>query len=1094
MGASVTATFVFTDLVASTATAARLGPDAAEELRKTHFRLLRGAVAASGGTEVKNLGDGLMLMYSSPSRALSGAAGMQQAVDHHNRAADEPLGIRIGMSTGEATEEDGDYFGDPVVEAARLCAAAQGGQILASDLVRLMVGRHAAQTFVEIGPLELKGLPDPVPTVEVLWEPAAVAGSVPMPGRLVGAASNALFGFFGRGPELEHLGEARKRAQSSSQLQAVFVSGEAGMGKTSLVAQAARVAHEEGSAVFFGHADEGLGVAYQPWIEVVASVVRHGDAEAIAGLRSAQRAALARFVPEIGADAERVGDPDTERLLLLEGTTELLALESQRAPLLIVLDDLHWADAASLQLLRHLIASPTPMNVTIACTYRDTDLGRGDALNNLLSDLHREGNVERVQLRGLDDTDIMELLAAAAGHDLDDEGVGLAHALRRETEGNPFFTGEVLRHLGESGAIVMREDGRWYLDGEIEDIGLPSSVRDVVGRRVERLGDRSLRVLSLAAVIGREFDVDVLAVLADLDVDLLLDHMDAAVAASILVESGVACRYRFAHALTQHSLYDELSPTRRQRAHQRVAEALESHAAGEDASSLAELAHHWVAATRPADIAKALDYVRRAGDAARDALAPDDAIRWYRQALDMIDQQTSPDDEQRVQLLTALGAVQRQTGDPEFRVTLLEAAALAERLDDTDALVQAALGFPMGHTLVSDEDAKRVATAALDRVGPESTSARARLLAALTGAYDAVDDWETVRDLSLQAIDAARRSGDPATFADVNDVTLYALATPDRIAESIAEIERAAEMADRTGDPALRARSQFNLVWARLQQVDIAGVDAAVSTMERIVEQVGLPHQRWQLAVLTTGRLLLAGRVDEADAANERALELGTAADRPDALGAYGGLMYICRWHQGRLDEIADFFLDVARESPAIAPLRTTIPSMLCQLGRVDEARERLLAEAESGFDLPYDFTWLNMMHDLLDASASVDDVDVARILVDRVAPYADQVASPSSVVVNGAVARPLARAATVLGDYDRAEMWFATARDIDSRLQAPFRIALGQLDHADLCLARRADGDVECARALATAAAATAAEYGCAGLSTRAAALLAST
>src|SRR5690242_17481157 len=116
MSTSVTATFVFTDLVDSTATAARLGRDAAEELRQTHFGLLRGAVSSSAGVEVKNLGDGLMVMYSSPSRALSGAAGMQQAIEQHNRTADEPLGVRIGISSGEAVEEDGDYFGDPVVE------------------------------------------------------------------------------------------------------------------------------------------------------------------------------------------------------------------------------------------------------------------------------------------------------------------------------------------------------------------------------------------------------------------------------------------------------------------------------------------------------------------------------------------------------------------------------------------------------------------------------------------------------------------------------------------------------------------------------------------------------------------------------------------------------------------------------------------------------------------------------------------------------------------------------------------------------------------------------------------------------------------
>jgi len=214
MSGSLTATFVFTDLVDSTATAARLGPAAADELRQAHFHLLRGAVSSSGGTEVKNLGDGLMVVYSSLSRALAGAVGMQQAIEHHNRSGGEHLAIRVGLSTGEAMEDDSDYFGDPVVEAARLCAAARGGQILATDLVRLMVGRHAAQTLVEVGPLELKGIPEPVAAVEVLWEPATAGASVPLPGRLVGAAANTLFGFFGRDRELAALEVARKQAHT----------------------------------------------------------------------------------------------------------------------------------------------------------------------------------------------------------------------------------------------------------------------------------------------------------------------------------------------------------------------------------------------------------------------------------------------------------------------------------------------------------------------------------------------------------------------------------------------------------------------------------------------------------------------------------------------------------------------------------------------------------------------------------------------------------------------------------------------------------------------------------------------------------------
>jgi class 3 adenylate cyclase/tetratricopeptide (TPR) repeat protein len=1094
VSSSVTATFVFTDLVDSTATAARLGPEAAEELRRTHFGLLRGAATASGGIEVKNLGDGLMLTYTSPSRALAGAVGMQQAIEHHNRSSEEPLKIRIGIGAGEAVEEDGDYFGDPVVVAARLCAAATGGQILAETLVRLMVGRHATQTFVEVGPLELKGIPEPVDAVEVLWEPVTAEGVVPLPGRLVGAATDALFGFFGRGLELDVLHEARKRAQSARRCEAVFVAGEAGMGKTALVAQMARIAHAEGSVVLFGHSDEDLGVAYQPWIEVVSGLARNGDPEVIAGLRPAQRGALARLVPDVGGDADRVADPDTERLLLFEGTTDLLAAASEQQPVIVVLDDLHWADVASLQLLRHVIASTTAMRVMVACTYRDTDLGRGDPLTNLLADMRREANVTRVALDGLADNELMELLAAAAGHNLDDVGVGLAHALRRETDGNPFFTAEMLRHLWEVGGIVLGDDGRWAVAGELEELTLPSSVRDVVGRRVERLGDEAVRVLSVAAVLGREFDVEFLAELADVDEDSLLDLMDAAVAAAVLVESGAADRYRFAHGLIQHTLYDELSPTRRQRMHHRIAERLEAHAAIEDAATLAELAHHWVAATRPAELDKALGYVRRAGDAARDALAPDDAIRWYEQALELIERQTPPDEHQRAEVLAALGTVQAHAARPEYRETLLEAADLAERIDATDALVEAALGLRRGESMTGDDDTKRVATAALNRVGTEPTAARARLLAVLCSAHDAGLEWQIRRDLALQAVDTATRAADDTAFLEVINATYLSVVTPDRFNTIAEDVERAVAIADRIGDPVLRSEIRERLIEVRYQQCDLSGADQVRAELEDVVERVGLPYGRWLLATLTSGRLMLAGRLDEAEAANEKALEIGLAAGASEAFSAYGGVLYNLRWHQGRLDEIGDFFLDVARDSPTIAALQAVIPMLLCELGRVDEARERLAPMAATNFEFPFDNTWMVGMHDLLDGVATTGDRAGARVLVERVAPYATQVVSAGGLVVHGALARPLARGATLLGDYEQAEEWFAVANDINTRLQAPFRIALTQLDHADLCLTRHADGDATRARELATAAAASASEYGFAGLTRRADETLANT
>ncbi len=459
----------------------RLGPDGAEQLRQTHFGLLRDVINATGGNEVKNLGDGLMVTFSSPSRALACATGMQQAIERHNRRASEALAIRIGLSAGEAVEEDGDYFGDTVVQAARLCAAASGGQILSTAIVHAMVGRHAAQQFVEIGPLELKGLPEPVATVEVLWEPMVAETRVPLPAALVAATSEALFGFFGRADEVEQVADMQKRAFTEPRLHTMFVGGEAGIGKTALIAHSARQAHGAGAIVLLGHCDEDLTVPYQPWIEALSHLVQHLGPDCLDALSPLHRSTIARLVPALGGvDWSSGANLDSERLVLMHAVELLLTETSAEAPVVVVLDDLHWADAASLQMLRHLVSSASASSVLLLCTYRHTDLGQQHPLTALLADLHRQPNVGRLRLAGLNDAETVGLIAAAAGHELDESGVALAHALHRETDGNPFFTGELLRHLGESGVFLQRGDGRWALEEDFDWRTLPASVRDVV--------------------------------------------------------------------------------------------------------------------------------------------------------------------------------------------------------------------------------------------------------------------------------------------------------------------------------------------------------------------------------------------------------------------------------------------------------------------------------------------------------------------------------------------------------------------------------------------------------------------------------------
>ena len=1094
--ATETVTALFTDLVGSTELSSRLGPEATEALRQTHFGLLRTAIQTAGGIEVKSLGDGVMVVFTSLSRALACAVAMQQAIDRHNRRGDDaPLSVRIGISTGEATEDDGDYYGDCVVEAARLCALATGGQILATQVVKLMAGRHATQEFVAVGDLELKGMPEPVSSVEVVWEPAvaesAPGGQLPLPSRLVGASAESLFAFFGRADELARLADVQKASAAEQRLRVTLISGEPGIGKTTLVAQAARAAHAAGANVVYGHCEDGLAVPYQPWISALAQLVEHTDESVLREFVDARGPALGRLLPDLArrlaiSVPDAGSDADSERFLILEGVARLLAAVSASSPVVLVLDDLHWVDAASLQVLRHLVASGIPMAVTVVGTFRESDLSRSHPLVGLLADLRREPSVDRLDLVGLDDLEILDLMGAAAGHEMADDGVALAHALRRETAGNPFFLVEVLRHLAETGAFAQDADGRWVLSDDLDDLGLPSSVREVVAHRVARLGEPTEKVLALAAVIGRDFELDVLTTLVDTDEDTLIDLLDGAIAAGIVGEPEQQFgRYRFVHALIQHTLYQDLGAARRQRAHQRIAEALEART--DDDQVVAELAHHWMAATRPADSAKAIHYARRAGDAALAAYAPLDAVGWYSQALDLQARQSAADDHTRCELLAALGAAQAQAGLPEHRETLREAGRIALGLGDRDLLVGVALARTPGFETQSEVDPDRLAVldAAVAGVGPDDSMERARLLACLA---EEIDPRDAARrcEVATEAIDVAHRIDDDATLLAVLTVALNPLLAPNTLDQRLRGSELALDLADRVGDVAARFLATNHRVIVAGEVGDIDSLDAALIELETIADRTGLPYQQFVVLMFRGWRHLLAGRTDAAVADANALLDVGTRIGLSHAAATYGAMLLQQEFQGGRLAGLVDIAAQGMAENPTIPAWRTAVMTAYCELGRNDEAADLFDVGLATGFsDLPFDIAWPQAETQYADCAADVRRTDAAPRLYQQLLPYADRYAF-LSCTDSGALARPLGRLATLLGRYDDAERHLRDALTMHERMGARFWTGRTRIDQAELCLARRADDDAASARDHLAEAQRFVDEYGLAGLQLR--------
>ena len=434
-GVSATYTVMFTDLVDSTAQRARIGDNAADDLRRRHDALLGVQIEAHGGDVIKSTGDGLMAVFLGAADGIACAVAVQQAIHEWNESNVERFEVRIGISLGDARLEDGDLYGTPVVEAARLCASANGGEILCADVTRVVAGSRATQRFTPVGALALKGLPDPLPTVRVEWEPrVAVEGGLPFPS---GLEPTGRFPFVGRHPELDNLVSLwRGAVEGRSSL--VLVSGEPGIGKTRISSELARRVHAQGLTVLYGRCDDELGVPYQPFVEALAFVVDNFDPKDFVEVVGRHAAELTRLVPRLAEHIPDLtppasADPETAQYRLFEAVAGTLVAASNLQPILFVVDDLHWAAKPTLLLLRHIVSSTAAARMMVVGTYRDSDLYRAQPLAEVLGDLRRIDGVERIALTGLDAPEVAEFMTRVAGHELDQGGTASgADDLRRD--------------------------------------------------------------------------------------------------------------------------------------------------------------------------------------------------------------------------------------------------------------------------------------------------------------------------------------------------------------------------------------------------------------------------------------------------------------------------------------------------------------------------------------------------------------------------------------------------------------------------------------------------------------------------------------
>jgi class 3 adenylate cyclase/tetratricopeptide (TPR) repeat protein len=670
MAQSGTVTLLFTDLVDSTRHLQRAGDEAGQRLFGAHHKVMTESIDANGGQELEWLGDGVLAVFSSAADAVRCAILMQHTA--RRPLAGQRFEIRIGLHAGEALRREGGYFGTPVVTARRLCDRASAGQILCSRLVAELLGSRQAFSFRDLGSFELKGIAAPMGVCEVIYErndPAALLSRTP---------------FVGRAQQLKRL-SAKLEEVCNGQGSVAMLSGEPGIGKTRILEEFADLARTHGALVIKGACYDGeWQPPYSPFAEAIAECARVGDPLRFKAALGNHASTIARIAPALRETLGSIPEPiplekdEEERFRLLDAVAQFMIALSRNVPLVLVLDDLHWADRGTVAMLSH-VAHFVPANpILLIGAYRDAEVDRKHPLSGAVAGMRRLQNFESLSFKGLQPDELSALLAMVGDQEAPQ---ALVDAIGAETAGNPFFIREVLLHLMEEGKI-LRDGQGWTSDHNIEELGIPEGVREVVGRRLLRLSDGANRLLSVGAAFNGAFSFEVAAAVAGLDEQTALGAIDEALDAQLLRPGANSESFDFTHAITRSTLYSNLSAPRRVRLHRQIAEAMERAWGERTAEHAAEVAYQFWRGATAAGAERGADYAIAAADHAEAAYAFDEVIAFLRIALDLM----PPSNSRRTGLLARLGlALTWRLNAEEALSVAREAGALIAATDGEDA-------------------------------------------------------------------------------------------------------------------------------------------------------------------------------------------------------------------------------------------------------------------------------------------------------------------------------------------------------------------------------------------------------------------------
>jgi DNA-binding SARP family transcriptional activator len=835
----------------------------------------------------------------------------------------------------------------------------------------------------------------------------------------------------------------------------LLIAGEPGIGKSRLAETLAGRAQERGARVLVGRCWEAGGApAYWPW------------AQALRGYTGTSATELTALFPEL---TEAPVDGDGARFRLFDAVGGLIRQAATEGPLAIFLDDLHAADSPSLLLLRFVSSQLAGSPVLISCCYRDTEVG--PELAAAFAELSREASTHRVALAGLDGYATGRLLADTMGGPPPED---LMVQVQEETQGNPLFVAELGRLLAA---------GEWR-NGHLP---IPDGVRETISRRLERRSDCCREVLEVASAFGREFEPLPLGRVCGLDETALLSAIDEATQARFVGPvPGGGSWLRFSHVLMRDALYEGLSSARRMTLHREIAAVLEERNA---ASS--EIAHHYLLGGDSVT-ARAVAYATRAGDDAAAQHAHEEAARHYATALDVMAAAGIEDVERTCDLLLAMGDELSRAGDAAgSKEPLQRAAAIADREGWPERLTRAALAyggrFAWGRASM-DPALVPLLERALDAVGEQDSPARVRLLGRLAAARrDEAPRPPRVR-LAEEAVEMARRIGDPGTLGYALEARFPAVETAMTLDGRFERIDELLTLSTRTGnlEQVFVAHDyRMNTVMAL---ADRGGVDAERAALTALADELRQPAQRWSASTAATTVALMEGRFDEAAALIDATYAIGENAYRWNADVTRRVQLFLLRHAQGRLAEVEASVAEAVHLYPACQRFLCMLAHVHAELGNERRARQALAQATAHELGREFiDEEWMFAMNLLPSPVEYVGDDELAAELYDVLLPFERNYAHAPVEGSFGAMAQGLGALARRLGRLDDAARHFEDAIDIERSMRAWPWVAHAQHGLGETLLAR---GEDTHARAALTDAIAGYRELGMESWAERAAAL----